>query len=121
MAPDLDYDWLVIGSGFGGSTSALRLREKGIPNAAVPGVYGAGWLTALDTRLVHLEVSDEAISVAAAQLADAEAFWAAHRPDVRPPTPSTPRRRSRRARPPSRCRRRLALSASAVIRLRRCG
>ncbi|MGO9788808.1 MAG: FAD-dependent oxidoreductase [Solirubrobacteraceae bacterium] len=24
-----DYDWLVIGSGFGGSTSALRLAEKG--------------------------------------------------------------------------------------------
>jgi cholesterol oxidase len=26
---DFDYDWLVIGSGFGGSTSALRLAEKG--------------------------------------------------------------------------------------------
>jgi cholesterol oxidase len=26
---DLDYDWLVIGSGFGGSVSALRLAEKG--------------------------------------------------------------------------------------------
>lgn len=25
----LDHDWLVIGSGFGGSTSALRLAEKG--------------------------------------------------------------------------------------------
>jgi cholesterol oxidase len=24
-----DYDWLVVGSGFGGSVSALRLREKG--------------------------------------------------------------------------------------------
>ena len=24
-----DYDWLVIGSGFGGSVSALRLAEKG--------------------------------------------------------------------------------------------
>ena len=25
----LEYDWLVIGSGFGGSTSALRLAQKG--------------------------------------------------------------------------------------------
>jgi cholesterol oxidase len=27
--PNFDYDWLVIGSGFGGSVSALRLAEKG--------------------------------------------------------------------------------------------
>ena len=26
---DLDYDWLVVGSGFGGSVSTLRLAEKG--------------------------------------------------------------------------------------------
>jgi cholesterol oxidase len=29
MDDDFDVDWLVIGSGFGGSVSALRLREKG--------------------------------------------------------------------------------------------
>jgi cholesterol oxidase len=29
MAEGFDHDWLVIGSGFGGSVSALRLREKG--------------------------------------------------------------------------------------------
>jgi cholesterol oxidase len=29
MARDYDFDWLVIGSGFGGSVSALRLSEKG--------------------------------------------------------------------------------------------
>jgi cholesterol oxidase len=29
MTPDFDFDWLVIGSGFGGSVSALRLSEKG--------------------------------------------------------------------------------------------
>jgi cholesterol oxidase len=29
MSSNYDYDWLVIGSGFGGSVSALRLAEKG--------------------------------------------------------------------------------------------
>ena len=28
-ADGYDFDWLVIGSGFGGSVSALRLAEKG--------------------------------------------------------------------------------------------
>ena len=29
MENNFDFDWLVIGSGFGGSVSALRLSEKG--------------------------------------------------------------------------------------------
>ncbi|MEA2282355.1 MAG: cholesterol oxidase [Solirubrobacteraceae bacterium] len=29
MAERFDHDWLVVGSGFGGSVAALRLREKG--------------------------------------------------------------------------------------------
>ena len=27
--PSVDHDWVVIGSGFGGSVAALRLAEKG--------------------------------------------------------------------------------------------
>ena len=29
MTPAHDYDWVVVGSGFGGSVAALRLAEKG--------------------------------------------------------------------------------------------
>ena len=29
MTEKYDFDWIVIGSGFGGSVSALRLTEKG--------------------------------------------------------------------------------------------
>jgi cholesterol oxidase len=29
MPAEFDYDWIVVGSGFGGSVSALRLAEKG--------------------------------------------------------------------------------------------
>ena len=33
--PSFDYDWIVVGSGFGGSVSALRLAEKGYRVAVI--------------------------------------------------------------------------------------
>jgi cholesterol oxidase len=30
-----DYDWIVIGSGFGGSVSALAARREGLPVAVL--------------------------------------------------------------------------------------
>lgn len=63
----------------------LRLHEKGIPNAAMSSVYDAPWVTALDEKLVHVVVSDDALTVEEATLEDAEAFWEAHRPEVRMP------------------------------------
>ncbi|GGO86248.1 hypothetical protein GCM10011584_08110 [Nocardioides phosphati] len=33
--PPLDHDWIVVGSGFGGSVAALRLAEKGYRVAVV--------------------------------------------------------------------------------------
>jgi hypothetical protein len=32
-----DYDWVIVGSGFGGSVSALRLAEKGYRVAVLEG------------------------------------------------------------------------------------
>ncbi len=64
----------------------LRLREKGIPNVAVPAIYDAAWIGSLADHLVRVVVTDAALSVEPARLEDAERFWAANRPTVPPPT-----------------------------------
>jgi len=52
MARDFDYDWLVIGSGFGGSVSALRLAEKGYRVLVLSGAgVGGGSLIYANTLL----------------------------------------------------------------------
>lgn len=60
----------------------LRLSEKGIPNASVPGIYENAWVQALDGLLVHLVVRADAVTIEAARIEDAEAFWEANRPDI---------------------------------------
>ncbi|RLB89745.1 MAG: hypothetical protein DRH26_10985, partial [Deltaproteobacteria bacterium] len=41
----MEYDYAVIGSGFGGSVSALRLSEKGYKVAVIE---QGGWVTSAD-------------------------------------------------------------------------
>jgi pyruvate,water dikinase len=66
------------------SHTNLRLREKGIPNAYWAHVYEDESILALKDQLVHVVTTDDAVTVEAASLEDAEAFWAAHRPDLGP-------------------------------------
>lgn len=63
----------------------LRLREKRVPNLAVPKIYEAAWAKALDGHLVHLVVTQQKFVLEPATLEDAEAYWEAHRPHVRTP------------------------------------
>jgi pyruvate, water dikinase len=63
----------------------LRLGEKHIPNVTVPGIYEASWAKILGGHLVHIVVASDKFVLEPATLADAEAFWAAHRPQVRAP------------------------------------
>jgi len=48
-AEAFDFDWLVIGSGFGGSVSALRLSEKGFR----VGVFNITGFHATNAGLCH--------------------------------------------------------------------
>lgn len=61
----------------------LRLREKQIPNARVPDVYDNPALAMLDGRLIRLTVSASEARMEAATLAEAQEFWATHRPPPR--------------------------------------
>lgn len=66
------------------SHTNLRLLEKGVPNAAVPGVYDAPYIAALADSLVHLVVDEETFLLEPAKLEDAEAFWESRRPQIPP-------------------------------------
>jgi hypothetical protein len=68
-----------------GSHVNLRLREKGIPSAAVASIFENTVIAALADRLVHLTARGTRVEITPARLEDAEAFWSAHRPDVGQP------------------------------------
>ncbi len=63
----------------------LRLIEKGIPNATVPGIYDNPLVLGLDGQLVRIDVGPKGTVIRAASLAEAEAWWEAHRPTVPAP------------------------------------
>lgn len=62
----------------------LRLREKELPNALVADVYEDAAIGALADQLVHVEVTTAGVTVEAASVTDAQAWWDAHRPVVGP-------------------------------------
>jgi pyruvate, water dikinase len=68
-----------------GSHVNLRLREKGIPSAAVASIFENTVILALADRLVHVTARGSRVEITPARLEDAEAFWSAHRPDVGEP------------------------------------
>jgi pyruvate,water dikinase len=68
-----------------GSHVNLRLREKGIPSAAVANVFDNAVIVALTDRLVHLRALGTKVEISPARLEDAEAFWSTRRPDVGEP------------------------------------
>jgi hypothetical protein len=68
-----------------GSHVNLRLREKGIPSAAVANVFENSVIAALADRLVHVTATETGVEITPARLEDAESFWSDHRPHVGEP------------------------------------
>lgn len=68
-----------------GSHVNLRLREKGIPSAAVASIFENTVIAALADRLVHVTARGTRVEITPARLEDAEVFWSAHRPDIGEP------------------------------------
>ncbi len=60
----------------------LRLREKSVPNAAVPAIYDNALVTQLAGSLVHLEVTSSTVTFEPARLQDAEEFWRKKQPPL---------------------------------------
>lgn len=63
----------------------LRLQEKGIPNAAVPDIYGNAVVAALADKLVRYSVTETKVELRPAALEEAQAHWDANKPSVPEP------------------------------------
>jgi hypothetical protein len=63
---------------------SLRLREKHIPSASVPGIYRNAFVQTLQDRLVHIVATEDDVEIEPARLEDAEAFWESTRPSLPP-------------------------------------
>lgn len=60
----------------------IRLREKKIPSAHFPNVLSNEDFKALSNQLVHIVVADDSVTITAADLETAQAFWANRHPDI---------------------------------------
>ena len=63
----------------------LRLREKGIPSATVPDIFDNTVVAALVDGLVHVSAQGDQVTIEAAHLEDAEAFWRSRQPALEAP------------------------------------
>ena len=54
---EFDHDFIIVGSGFGGSVSALRLAEKGYKVAVLPGSIARAACWGMETYLRTLRES----------------------------------------------------------------
>lgn len=63
----------------------LRLREKRIPNVAAPKLFASGFFDSLEGTLVHVQTSDQGLTITPARLEDAQAFWKAQTPALPDP------------------------------------
>ncbi|MCB9656679.1 MAG: hypothetical protein H6726_03435 [Sandaracinaceae bacterium] len=66
------------------SHTNLRLRERGLPNVLLARAYTDSRVRDLEDRLVHVVATETELTLTSATLAEAEAYWEAHRPMVGP-------------------------------------
>lgn len=66
------------------SHANLRLRERGLPNVLLASAYTDARVRNLEDQLVHVVATASELTLEAATLSEAQAYWDAHRPMVGP-------------------------------------